>query len=84
MRRYYLKRESYSGCRGGVGDHEGGYELEIGSDLRASPEMVALCVMSDEIIEYMKNNNSHIGRLIYTEYLRTVETLERMLREDDD
>ena len=83
MRGYYLKRESESGCRGGVGSDNTDYELEIGSNCNASPEMLALCVMADEITEFLKGSDSHIARLIYAEYLRAVERLDRMLREDD-
>ena len=65
MRSYYLhsrydKDHQCDGMRGGVaisdvvgimGDE---YELEIGNNANASPEMIALCCMHDEIIEFLE------------------------------
>ena len=62
MRTYYLhsRYDKDHGCRGGVaisdvvGIMSDEYELEIGNNANASPEMIALCCMHDEIIEFLE------------------------------
>lgn len=85
MRSYYLKPTDIGngGCRGGVGSNrpDGDYELEIGNDLNASSEMVALCVLHDEIIEFLAKSDSPMGQLIHLTYKQKVEEIENGLRE---
>lgn len=88
MRSYYLKPTDIlsignGGCRGGVGSNQpdGDYELEIGNDLNASSKMVALCVLHDEIIEFLEKSDSPIGHLIHLTYKQKIEEIENGLRE---
>ena len=63
---------SGGGCRGGIGskdDYHDDYEVEIGRNCNFSFEMFALCCMHDEIVEFLKSSESHIGRLLYQTYL---------------
>ena len=64
---------SKSSCRGGISGQYDDYEVEIGQLCNFSMEMFALCCMHDEIIEYLKKDDSHIGRLLYSEYRRQVK-----------
>lgn len=66
MRHAYLtKRDNvYGGSRGGVGGYDNEYELEIGQNQNASPEMLALCVYSDEIMEFLESIKSPISSMI--------------------
>ncbi len=60
------------GCRGGIGsncEYHEDYEVEIGRNCNFSFEMYALCCMHDEIVEFLKSSESHIGRLLYQTYL---------------
>ena len=62
---------SGGGCRGGIGsncEYHEDYEVEIGRNCNFSFEMFALCTMHDEIVEFLKGSDSHIGRLIYSNY----------------
>ena len=86
MRGGYIHRErhwckdgsvaSKSQCGGGIAsghDEYNEYEVEIGQLCKFSMEMFALGWMHDEIIEYLKKDDSHIGRLLYSEYRRQVQ-----------
>jgi len=70
MRSAYLMaaNDKSGGSRGGVGGSDrfgdSDYELEVGQDQYASPAMLALCTLIDEITEYLQNSTP-IGRLIY-------------------
>lgn len=77
MRGAYLKSSSHNnkGCRGGVGSFDGDYELEIGNNQNASPQMLALCMLIDEITEHLKTSESSIGKMIYQQYVKNVDTL---------
>ena len=64
------------GCRGGIGsncEYHDDYEVEIGRNCNFSFEMFALCCMHDEIVEFLKSSESHIGRLLYSTYLSQKE-----------
>lgn len=69
MRGWYLNPgdEDHRGCRGGVGSRhrDGSYDLEIGQSCNASNDMIALCVMADEVLTYLKNSDCPIGQLLY-------------------
>jgi hypothetical protein len=55
---------------------EGGeYELEIGNYKNASPEMLALCSLIDEIIEFLKLSPSPLAELILAKYKEQVYKL---------
>ena len=83
MRGGYIHREiqwcedgspaSKSICRGGISGKYDDYEVEIGQLCNFSMEMFALCCMHDEIIEYLKKDESHIGNLLYQEYRRQMQ-----------
>ena len=71
MRSYYLNSgyDQTSGCKGGVGysyerDYGGEeYELEIGHQCNASPQMIAMCCLHDEFLEILRFKDSSCGAL---------------------
>ncbi len=74
MRDYYLvdaftNEQFKEACRGGIREKKGeNYELEIGHNCYASPEIVALCIFIDEITEFLSKTDSAVGQLIYKSY----------------
>lgn len=86
MRGYYLNRSANvdRGCRGGVGSKsDGDYELEIGHAKNCSPEMMAICVHYDEIIEYLElNNESSIAIMILRSIKNTTERIYQGFHEN--
>jgi len=86
MRGAYLKPtdpNSNAGCRGGVGSSEGDYELEIGQGKHASPEMIALCVHIDEILEYLdsKCSSSPMARMILVSIEKETKKLQESINQ---
>ena len=79
MRFAYLKPSDgiqTAGCRGAVNSADGNdYELEVGCDLRASPEMIAHCVMYDEIHHFLALSNSPLSSLILRQYEEVLKNL---------
>ncbi len=93
MRGYYLTTRSESGCRGGVGysyksDYGGEeYELEIGHQCNASPQMIAMCVLHDEFLEILRFKDSSCGALsgmVLSKYHKLVNEIEDNLRREHD
>ena len=93
MRGYYLNSTSTSGSRGGVGysyksDYGGEeYELEIGHQCNASPQMIAMCVLHDEFLEILRFKDSSCGALsgmVLRKYHRLVDEIEDNLRREHD
>ena len=91
MRGYYLNSTSTSGCRGGVGysyknDYGGEeYELEIGHQCNASPQMIAMCVLHDEFLEILRFKDSSCGALsgmVLSKYHKLVNEIEDNLRRE--
>ena len=90
MRGYYLSPTDHSdrsGCRGGVAGRRGDndYELEIGNQCNCSPEMMALLVHYDEVVEYLKlqKEDSSIAKIIYNHILETTGDLVREVAEKE-
>jgi hypothetical protein len=89
MRFAYLKaRTSIGGSRGGVssnrrcnGDGDD-YELEIGQEQNASPELLALCVHADEIMEFLEKCDSPIGGMILGGIKKQIKELKGSLYPD--
>ena len=86
MRYAYLMKsdgERTGGSRGGVtsGHDYGEYELEIGQNQNASPELLALCVHADEIMEFLEKCESPIGRMILNGITRETKELEQKLQD---
>lgn len=86
MRYAYLMNsdgERIGGSRGGVtsGHDYGEYELEIGQNQNASPELLALCVHADEIMEFLEKCESPIGRMILNGITRETKELEQKLQD---
>ena len=77
MRRAYLfPSDGSGGTRGGVAVADGeSFELEVGNRQAASTQMLALCAHYDEIMEYLKLTDSHVGRIICS----SIEAEERRL-----
>ena len=74
--------------RGGVGHgyetsaaaHE--YELEIGNNANASSEMLAICCLQDEILEFLAVTPSALGEVLLTMYRQKVVEIDQ--RYDDN
>ena len=84
MRDYYLhpRYDRDHGMRGGVGhgyetgfDHE--YELEIGNNANASSEMLAICCLQDEILEFLAVTPSALGEVLLTMYRQKVVEIDQ-------
>ena len=84
MRDYYLhpRYDKDHGMRGGVGHgyetsaaaHE--YELEIGNNANASSEMLAICCLQDEILEFLAVTPSLLGDVLLAMYHKEVEKID--------
>lgn len=76
MRGSYLhSTDGAGGCRGGVGSGDGDWELEVGSQCQASPEMMALCTLIDEVRELLENNAGHLGKMVLRKWLDEAKRL---------
>ena len=89
MRNYYLhpRHDRDHGMRGGVGhgyetgfDHE--YELEIGNNANASPEMIAICCLHDELLEFLAVTPSALGEVLLTMYSQKVAEINQRYDEN--
>lgn len=85
MRYAYLKRHTPNegGSRGGVtSGYSGGneYELEIGQNQNASPELLSLCVHADEIMEFLEKCDSPIGGMILSGIKKQIKELKEGLK----
>lgn len=85
MRYAYLKRHTPNegGSRGGVtSGYSGGneYELEIGQNQNASPELLSLCVHADEIMEFLEKCDSPIGGMILSGVKKQIKELKEGLK----
>lgn len=87
MREVYLREKTQghdSSRRGGVSSSSCGpmgiteNEIEIGNDCNASIEMLALCALIDEIVEYLKLSDSSLAKLILHKYLSEINRLSRL------
>ena len=95
MRGYYLNSgyDQTNGCKGCVGynysDPFGGeeYELEIGHQCNASPQMIAMCCLHDEFLEILRFKDSSCGALsgmVLSKYHKLVNEIEDNLRREHD
>ena len=87
MRHSYLSSSDnvYGGSRGGVGGgYDDEYELEVGQNQKASPEMIALCVYTDEIMEFLESVKSPIGSMILRGIKEEQKRLEKCLHKTVD
>ena len=89
MRSYYLhpRYDRDHGMRGGVGlghdyGHGDDYELEIGNNANASPELIALCCLHDEILEYLEVSPSVLSEVLMTMYYQKVEEINQRYDEN--
>lgn len=87
MREVFLKDKiqgTDTSRRGGVSSSSCGpmgiteNEIEIGNDCNASIEMLALCALIDEIVEYLKLSDSSLAKLILHKYLSEIDRLSRL------
>jgi hypothetical protein len=92
VRAYYLNSgyDQTSGCKGGVGysyerDYGGEeYELEIGHQCNASPQMIAMCCLHDEFLEILRFKDSNCGALsgmVLRKYHNLVAEIEEGVEE---
>lgn len=85
MRRAYIRskqlNDGFRGQRGGVGSdcHGDDYELEVGIESHASPEMLALCQLYDEIMEYLELSRAPLAKLLLQEHRECVADLKKQL-----
>ena len=89
MRDYYLhpRYDQDHGMRGGVGDGRlvcstDDYELEIGNNANASPEMIAICCLHDELLEFLEVTPSALGDVLLTMYHQKVAEIEQRYDEN--
>ena len=90
MRAYYLhsRYDKNHGCRGGVGTRDvvgigsDEYELEIGNNANASSEMVALCCLHDEILEFLAVTPSILGEVLLTMYYDKIREIDQRYEEN--
>ena len=91
MRGYYLhpRYDKKHGMRGGVGyGHDAGgyldsYELEIGNNANASAEMIAICCVQDEILEYLATSPSILSNVLLTMYHQKVDEINQQYEENE-
>jgi|TARA_R110000765_G_scaffold398788_1_gene493244 hypothetical protein len=85
MRGFYLHpaNDTNRGCRGGVGYSNGAedYELEVGVNCTASSELIAICVLKDEILEFLAMQDSNVAKLILATYHQKVEEINNKYEE---
>jgi len=86
MRGFYLHpaNDTNRGCRGGVGHAYGveDYELEVGQNCTASSELIAICVLKDEILEFLAMQDSNlVAKLILATYHQKVEEINNKYEE---
>lgn len=83
MRSAYIKCRGVTsgGSRGGVSGGDGDdYELEIGQDQTASLEMIALCVMIDEVRALLECGVAgSLGCLVLKSWNAEVERLRKTM-----
>jgi len=82
MRGWYLRSsdEVMGGCRGGVGSKNDDYDLEIGQSCNADPDMIALCVLVDEVLTYLKKSDCPIAQLLYDKHRQVSASIDSMQR----
>ena len=91
MRGYYLhpRYDRDHGMRGGVGyGHDAGgyldsYELEIGNNANASAEMIAICCVQDEILEYLATSPSILSNVLLEMYHQKVDEVNQQYEENE-
>ena len=90
MRDYYLhpRYDRDHGMRGGVGTRDGfgstdDYELEIGNNANASAEMIAICCVQDEILEYLATSPSILSNVLLTMYHQKVDEINQQYEENE-
>lgn len=84
--RGYIRSSVDRGCRGGFSkssNDSGDYLLEIGASCHCDPEMVIVGSYCDEIIEFLKNNNSYIGKILLQNIQKDIETFNEMLTKSE-
>ena len=90
MRGYYLhpRYDKNHGMRGGVGySHNDGFgddfELEIGNNANASAEMIAICCVQDEILEFLAVTPSVLGDVLLTMYHQQVAEINQRYEDNE-
>ena len=90
MRDYYLhpRYDRDHGMRGGVGARDGfgstdDFELEIGNNANASPKMIAICCLHDELLEFLAVTPSALGEVLLTTYRQKVREIEQRYEENE-
>ena len=90
MREYILTRKpvglEHFGARGWVktDDDSGEYELEVGAKMDCSPEMLALCVHYDEVMELLREVPSPLAAMTVRSIEHTVHTIYKQWTKDAD
>jgi len=90
MRSYYLhpRYDRDHGMRGGVGTRDGfgstdEYELEIGNNANASSEMIALCCLHDELLEFLAVTPSALGEVLLTMYRQKIVEIDQRYEDNE-
>jgi hypothetical protein len=86
MRYWYLRKAtSKGGCRGGINTKDGeDWSLEIGQDQHADPDVLALAVLHDEIVEFLElhRDRSVLAHALLSSYLKLKEEISESLRKE--
>jgi hypothetical protein len=86
MRHWYLKQrdpEREGGSRGGIHTRDGeDWALEIGQDQFANPDLFALAVLHDEVVEFLAlcSQQSALAVDLHSRYLKLKAEVEDSLR----
>jgi len=86
MRHWYLTPtdpERKSGSRGGIHTKDGeDWSLEIGQDQYATPDLFALAVLHDEVVEFLElyRGKSALATELHYNYLKIKSDVEESLR----
>ena len=86
MRHWYLQKKDPTregGSRGGIRTKDGeDWSLEIGQDQYATPDLVAIAVLHDEIVEFLElyRDKSVLASALFDSYRKVKEEVTNSLR----
>jgi hypothetical protein len=89
MRHWYITKSNHTregkGSRGGIRTKDGeDWALEIGQDQFANPDLYAVAVLHDEIVEFLElyRDKSVLAAALHDSYRKLKEEIEDSLRRE--